>query len=73
MAYSDHRPLWVCLGTNTGHSDGDNAMVQYVGTKGGKKFHLPGCRTIQDRSTPKTWTNREEAIAERGPCGVCKP
>ena len=73
VAYSDHRPLWMCFRTNAGKKDGPAAPVVYVGTKSGKKFHLPGCPTIKNRETPKTWTSREAAIAERGPCGVCKP
>ena len=74
-AYSDHRPLWMRFATNAGQKDSGTAVTSqtYVATQSGKKFHLPSCRTIQGRSTPKTFNTRAAALSELAPCLVCKP
>lgn len=79
-AYSDHRPLWIRFKNNSGHSDSTpegpaspTIDVTYVGTEDGKKFHLPGCRTIKNSTLTETWNSREDALDDRKPCGVCKP
>ena len=78
--YSDHRPLWMRFRTDTNNLDGTPSGpgmhppgVVYVGTQYGKRFHLPSCPMIRGRDLPKRWTSRDEALAERGPCRVCKP
>lgn len=79
-AYSDHRPLWMRFKTNAGQRDTVGtgpaqpaAASKFLATASGKKFHKPGCSTIQGKATPKEWTSREEASLTHGPCGVCKP
>ncbi|MHC4444592.1 MAG: exonuclease/endonuclease/phosphatase family protein [Planctomycetota bacterium] len=80
MAYSDHRPLWMRFKTNAGQSDNapsgvtiSTATTVYVGTAKGKKFHRSDCYIIKQRETPKQWTDREAALAERQRCRVCEP
>lgn len=76
VAYSDHRPLWMRFRTNLNHADGQSSApvaVTYVATASGKKFHVPGCSSIANSTIAATWTSRAEALATRGPCGVCKP
>ncbi len=70
-SYSDHRPLWVRFEIKTGNKDVN--AVQYVGTQYGKKFHSPGCRTVQGRDIKYKWDKREDAISTHSPCGLCKP
>lgn len=74
VAYSDHRPLWMRFKTNAGaEAATTSATSQFVETEFGKNFHLPGCSTIDGRSVSAEWTNRSDAIDNRGPCRVCKP
>ena len=79
-AYSDHRPLWMRFHTGTGDADATPegldpiaVAVEFVGTASGKRFHLPGCRTIKNSQITERWPSREDALAERRPCGICKP
>lgn len=79
-AYSDHRPLWMRFRTDTNNEDNTPSGLEpipsgvtYMGTEHGKKFHLPGCRTIKNKTITKTWSSREDGLRERSPCGVCKP
>jgi endonuclease/exonuclease/phosphatase family metal-dependent hydrolase len=75
-AYSDHRPLWMRFRTDLNHADGSSAApatITYVATAFGKKFHLPGCKSIANSTVATTWTSRAEALTTHGPCSVCKP
>lgn len=76
VAYSDHRPLWMRFRTNLNHADSQSpapAATTYVATATGRKFHRPDCPSIANSTVAVTWTSRTDALASRGPCGVCKP
>lgn len=79
-AYSDHRPLWARFVIDAG--DADTIIEEpepaaeetlFVGTDSGRRFHLPTCWTIDESTITLEWTTLDDALADRRPCGVCKP
>lgn len=50
------------------------AVVQYIGNRSSKKFHLPTCASLPQERNRVTLESREAAIAAGySPCGSCKP